>query len=78
VPYGIIVPEGVENLLVAGRCVSSDKLAHAALRSMMCCTVTGQAAGVAAAVSLKDGVNSGEVDIRSLQTALKAQGVRIE
>ena len=78
VPYGIVVPDGVENLLVAGRCVSSDKLAHAALRSMMCCTVTGQAAGVAAAVSLKDGVNSGEVDIIRLQTALKAQDVRIE
>ena len=30
VPYGILVPEGVENLLVAGRCVSGDKLAHAA------------------------------------------------
>jgi hypothetical protein len=78
VPFGILVPEGVENLLVAGRCVSSDKLAHAALRSMMCCTVTGQGAGVAAAVSLKDGVNSGEVGINHLQDALKNQGVRIK
>jgi hypothetical protein len=77
VPYGIVVPEGIENLLVAGRCVSSDKLAHAALRSMMCCTVTGQGAGLAAAVSLRDGVNSNEVDISRLQAALMKQGVRL-
>ena len=77
VPFGILVPHGVENLLVAGRCVSSDKLAHAALRSMMCCTVTGQGAGVTAAISLKDGVNSGDIDINHLQAALKHQGVRL-
>jgi ribulose 1,5-bisphosphate synthetase/thiazole synthase len=78
VPYGILVPENVENLLVAGRCVSGDKLSHAALRSMMCCTVTGQGAGVAAALSLKDGVNCGEVDISRLQARLLNQGVRLE
>ena len=55
VPYGILVPQGVDNLLVAGRCVAGDKVSHAATRSQMCCAVTGQAAGVAAAVSLKDG-----------------------
>jgi hypothetical protein len=77
VPYRILVPERIENLLVAGRCVSGDKISHAALRSMMCCTVTGQGAGVAAAVSLKNGVNCGEVDVSHLQTALKKQGVRL-
>ncbi len=78
VPFGILVPEKVENLLVAGRCVSGDKMSHAALRSMMCCTVTGQGAGVAAALSLIDGVNTGEVNINRLQIALKKQGVRLE
>ena len=77
VPYGILLPEKVENLLVAGRCASGDKLSHAAMRSMMCCTVTGQGAGVAAAVSLKDAVNCGEVDIGRVQKVLKKQGVRI-
>ena len=77
IPYRITVPEKVENLLVAGRCVSGDKISHAALRSMMCCTVTGQGAGVAAAVSLKDGVYSGDVDVERLQAALRKQGVRI-
>ena len=77
VPYGILLPENVENLLVAGRCVSGDKLSHAALRSMMCCTVTGQGAGVAAAISVKDGVNCRDMNIKHVQKALKKQGVRI-
>jgi ribulose 1,5-bisphosphate synthetase/thiazole synthase len=77
IPYGVLVPQGVENLLVAGRCVSGDKLSHAALRSMMCCTVTGQGAGVAAAVSVQDRVPCGAVDIKRVQAALQWQGVRI-
>ena len=77
VPFGILVPRGVENLLVAGRCVAGDKLSHAATRSQMCCAVTGQAAGVAAAVSLKEGTTSGRVDVARVQAALKRQGVRL-
>jgi ribulose 1,5-bisphosphate synthetase/thiazole synthase len=77
VPYGVLVPQLVENLLVAGRCVSGDKMSHAALRSMMCCTVTGQGAGVAAAVSVRDGVTCGAVDVARVQRALCRQGVRI-
>jgi hypothetical protein len=77
VPYGIMVPEKVENLLVAGRCVAGDRISHAAVRSMMCCTVTGQGAGVAAAASIKDNVTTGTVVIGKVQNALKKQGVRI-
>jgi ribulose 1,5-bisphosphate synthetase/thiazole synthase len=77
VPYGILLPQRVENLLVAGRCVSGDKASHAALRSMMCCTVTGQAAGVAAAVSVRDRVYPGALDALLVQQSLKRQGVRI-
>lgn len=77
VPYGIIVPKNIDNLLVAGRCVSGDKISHAALRQMMCCTVTGQGAGVAAAVSVKDQVSTRNVNIEHVQKALKKQGVRI-
>jgi hypothetical protein len=77
VPYGILVPERVQNLLVAGRCVAGDKMSHAALRNMMGCAVTGQGAGVAAAVSVKDGVTCGEVDVRHIQRALLRQGVRV-
>jgi hypothetical protein len=77
VPYGIMVPKNVENLLVAGRCVSGDRISHAATRQMMCCTVTGQAAGVAAALSIEDGVNCSQVDIGRLQKRVAGQGVRI-
>ncbi len=78
IPYGVIRPRKIENLLVAGRCVSGDKISHAALRQMMCCTVTGQGAGVVAAVSVKENVNTGEVNIEHVQNALQKQGVRIK
>jgi hypothetical protein len=76
VPYGTILPQKAENLLVAGRCVSADKIAFAATRQMMCCTVTGQGAGVAAAVSLKENATCKQVDITKVQQALDKQGVR--
>jgi hypothetical protein len=57
--------------------VAGDKISHAAIRSMMCCTVTGQGAGVAAAVSVKNKVGCSVVDIKGVQKALKKQGVRI-
>ena len=77
VPYRILVPQKVENLLAAGRCVGGDKDSHAATRNMMCCTVTGQGAGVAAAVSVRDRVRLSSVDIHRVQRALENQGVRI-
>jgi hypothetical protein len=78
VPYGIVVPQRVDNLLVAGRCVAGDKVSHAATRQMMCCTVTGQGAGIAAAVSIKDKVTCRQADVPKIQSALRRQGVRIE
>ncbi|MGA7656000.1 MAG: FAD-dependent oxidoreductase, partial [Methylocella sp.] len=77
VPYGVLVPQGVDNLLIAGRSVAGDKISHAAVRNMMCCTVTGQGAGVAAAISVKSRVSTAEVRITDIQTELKRQGVRI-
>jgi len=62
---------------VAGRAVAGDKISHAATRQMVCCSVTGQGAGVAAAISIKDNVTCRQVDISNVQEALKMQGVRI-
>lgn len=76
-PYRILVPKKIKNLLIAGRCVAGDKISHASVRSMMCCTVTGQGAGVAAAISVKDNVNFNFVNIERVQKALMQQGVRI-
>jgi hypothetical protein len=72
-----LLPQKVENLLVAGRCVAGDRISHAAMRNMMCCTVTGQGAGVAAALSVRHGVECGEVDVGLVQAELRRQGVRI-
>ena len=71
-----MVPPTIKNLLVAGRCVAGDKTSHAAMRNMMACTVTGQGAGIAAAVSLTKGKSTHDVDIKDVQTELKNQGVR--
>jgi hypothetical protein len=76
VPYGSLQPQGVDNLLVAGRSIAGDQISHASVRNMMCCTVTGQGAGVAAAVSLKTGKNTSEVRIEDVHTELKKQAVR--
>lgn len=77
VPYGALVPQGADNLLVAGRSIAGDQISHASVRNMMCCTVTGQGAGVAAAVSLKKGVGSSEVRIEDVQSELRRQEVRV-
>jgi hypothetical protein len=47
------------------------------MRNMMACTVTGQGAGVAAAVSLQQGQSTADVDLRSVQAELERQGVRL-
>ena len=77
-PYGILVPHRVDDLLVAGRCVAGDRVSHGATRNQMCCAVTGQAAGAAAAVSLRDGRTTAEVDVASVQAELRRQGARLD
>ena len=77
VPYGCMVPHEVDNLLVAGRCISGDKISHAAMRNMMACTITGQGAGIAAAVSVRTGKTTSSVDVNKVQEEVLKQGVRI-
>ena len=54
--YGAIVAKSVDNLLVAGRCISSDYVDQSSLRIQQTCIATGHAAGTAAALSLQAGV----------------------
>ena len=77
VPFGIIKPQGVENLLAAGRCISCDRASVPTTRQMDFCMVTGQAAGAASALSIRQGVPSRDVDIASLQEELQRQGLRV-
>jgi ribulose 1,5-bisphosphate synthetase/thiazole synthase len=78
VPYRALVPKSVANLIVAGRCTGGDKVSHAATRNMMCCAVSGQGAGVAAAISLQTGASFEQLDIARVQTELRRQGARID
>jgi ribulose 1,5-bisphosphate synthetase/thiazole synthase len=76
VPYRSLLPKRVRNLLVAGRAIGGDRIAHAATRNMACCAVTGQGAGAAAAVSLRTGRALDRVDVALVQAELERQGVR--
>ena len=76
-PYRMILPNGIENLSVAGRCASCDDDAIHTVRMMVCCATTGQAAGTASALSIKDDVVLRDLDIHTLQNQLVADGVRI-
>ena len=78
IPYRAMLPRGVRNLLVAGRAIGGDKIAHAATRNMACCAVAGQGAGVAAALSVKSNRDLAEVDLTAVQAELKRQNVRID
>ena len=77
-PYRSLLPKGVGNLIVAGRCIGGDKISHAAVRNMMCCTVSGQGAGVAAAVSLRTGQPFDGLDVGAVQDELRRQKVRLD
>lgn len=55
IPYRALLPRGIANLAVAGRCIGTDHLVQSSARVMPTCFATGQAAGLAAALSLRDG-----------------------
>ncbi|MCY2955223.1 MAG: FAD-dependent oxidoreductase [Planctomycetota bacterium] len=78
VPYRAIVPEKLEGLLMAGRCISATHVAAAAGKSMGNCMATGHAAGLAAAISAKKGIVPREVNLRELRDALQADGVNFQ
>ena len=69
--YGCIVAKGVDNLFVAGRCLSADHWAQSSLRIQQTCQSTGQAAGTAAALSLSQGVTPRELDAVTVVAALQ-------
>jgi ribulose 1,5-bisphosphate synthetase/thiazole synthase len=76
-PYGSLLPQGVENLLVAGRCISAEEEAMGQLRLIPVCSATGQAAGTAAALAAHAKVTPAKLDISHLQKALASQGVEL-
>jgi hypothetical protein len=77
VPLRCLIPLKIDNLLAAGRCSAGDNISHAAMRNMMACTVTGQGAGVAAAVSVLNNEVVRDVNIHDVQRELLKQNVNL-
>lgn len=75
IPFGSLVPRGLDNLLVAGRCLSATHTAQASARVTAPCLAMGQAAGTAAAMAGDGGVR---VDLATLQSRLRADGAMLE
>jgi ribulose 1,5-bisphosphate synthetase/thiazole synthase len=73
IPYGTLVPKKVDNLLTAGRSISSALRIADSIRLIPVCFATGHAAGVAAAVAAKDGCPPRAVDVPKIQQILKQQ-----
>jgi hypothetical protein len=75
IPYRCLLPQYIEGLLVAGRCISCDHVAQSSLRKVTACLTTGQAAGTAAALAARSGLAPRKLGIATLQAKLRAQGV---
>jgi hypothetical protein len=76
-PYRMLVPEGVDNLLMAGRCASMTHDGQSAARVSGACFAMGEAAGSAAALALGGNTNPRDIAVEKLQQALKEQGAFI-
>jgi len=74
IPYSILVPRGFQNLWVAGRCHSSDTKVHGSIRAQSAAYMMGEAAGTAAAQSLRTGQPANDLDTRTLVETLRSQG----
>ena len=73
IPYGVLVPKEVDNVLATGRCVSGDPRLADYLRIIPTCFVTGHAAGCAAALALQDKCRPRDIEVPKLQKVLKEQ-----
>jgi glycine/D-amino acid oxidase-like deaminating enzyme len=78
IPYGCLLPAGVDGLLVAGRCFSATHDAHASARSMATCMAMGQAAGTAAALAVERAATPRSVPAADVRTRLRAGGALLE
>lgn len=75
IPYGCLVPSDLEGLIVSGRAISVDSIAFGATRVMGTCMAVGQAAGTAAALCAKRGIEPSDLSVMELREVLRMQGV---
>lgn len=74
IPYRCLTPAGLRNLLVAGRCISTDRTVNGSVRVMPVCLSTGEAAGIAAAQAAAAGADVHRVDVAAVRARLRAGG----
>ena len=74
IPLGALIVRDFHNLLVAGRCISGDRMAQSAYRVQAPCMAMGEAAGTAAAIQTRKKQNMDTVDAREVRRALKENG----
>jgi len=74
IPYRSLLAAQFANLLVAGRCISVDHRVHHATKEIPPCMATGEAAGVAAALSVRAGIEPVALEVKQLQNRLESQG----
>ena len=77
IPYRALLPQGIDNLLLSGRCISGTHRAHASYRVMGVCMATGQAAGIAAALSAKENATTRALGAKKVQEALLSTGAEL-
>jgi hypothetical protein len=75
IPYRSLLPKGKGGLLVAGRCMSVTQEADRFTRNQPPCLLSGQAAGTAAALGVRNGIDPSRVEIHEIQSSLRRQGV---
>jgi succinate dehydrogenase/fumarate reductase flavoprotein subunit len=74
IPYRSLLPKEFSNLLVAGRCISVDHRVHHATKEIPPCMATGEAAGTAAALAVRNGIDPKLIDVKTLQRRLEEWG----
>lgn len=78
IPLRALIPKDTDNLLVAGRTIGSDHMIMGSIRVMPCCLVTGEAAGLTAAIAVKNGQTTREVDANDVRKVLFERGAYIK
>lgn len=75
IPYRSLVAREIDNLLIAGRCISATHEAFGCIRPTVQCMITGEAAGTAAALCVRENVSPANLDVKLLRGKLKKNGV---
>lgn len=77
IPYGCLLPRNISGLLSAGRCISTGGDAWDALRVIPAAALTGQVSGLAASMSVKQGIAPDQLNVDQLQAELLHRGIQI-